>query len=200
MPERPYSGLVGLMGYQPDSRPQLTGDRRRWLICGFDQRLLLDVYAPKELSRLDALRATLKFVGDLPVGTVKVEISKDDSLLSTSADPKDDEAVVPFYPPRARFPWSVATVRRGDLIEVDRLESRRDLVTYSPKPGETRKVEMKYYYHPAYAADMWHEANCVMRIPRHPNIVSFDALVIDKIGGVDRAVGFTTAHIPGDPL
>jgi hypothetical protein len=39
-----------------------------------------------------------------------------------------------------------------------------------------------------------------MRIPRHPNIVSFDALVIDKIGGVDRAVGFTTAHIPGDPL
>ncbi|KAK3322924.1 hypothetical protein B0H66DRAFT_602347 [Apodospora peruviana] len=39
-----------------------------------------------------------------------------------------------------------------------------------------------------------------MRIPKHPNIVPFDALVVDKLDGVDRVVGFTTRFIPGGNL
>ncbi|KAK4108087.1 hypothetical protein N656DRAFT_792802 [Canariomyces notabilis] len=39
-----------------------------------------------------------------------------------------------------------------------------------------------------------------MRMPKHPNIVPFDSLVVDRIDGVDRVVGFTTRYIPGGTL
>ncbi|KAL2135814.1 hypothetical protein VTI74DRAFT_6743 [Chaetomium olivicolor] len=39
-----------------------------------------------------------------------------------------------------------------------------------------------------------------MRMPPHTNIVPFDALVVEKIEGVDRVVGFTARYIPGGTL
>ncbi|KAK4033095.1 hypothetical protein C8A01DRAFT_50259 [Parachaetomium inaequale] len=164
------------MSYYPS--PPLPDGRRRVLVFSYDQRRWL------------------------PAGTVKVDISGDGTILSTSADPKDDRVEVPFYPPRACFPSSVATARRSELTEVDRLNCDEDLVTYSPSPGETRKVVMRSYFKASAGPGWWHETNCIMRIPRHPNIVPFDALVIDTVGGVDRAVGFTTltARITEEPL
>ena len=35
---------------------------------------------------------------------------------------------------------------------------------------------------------------------RHPNIMPFDSLVVDRIENVDRVVGFTTRYIPGGTL
>jgi hypothetical protein len=47
-------------------------------------------------------------------------------------------------------------------------------------------------------AIIWHEANCLANIPKHPNIVRFDSLVVDAVeGGEDVVVGFTTKFIPG---
>lgn len=37
-----------------------------------------------------------------------------------------------------------------------------------------------------------------MCLPKHPHIVPFDKIVVDKIEG--RCVGFTTAHIPSGTL
>ncbi|KAL2130685.1 hypothetical protein VTI74DRAFT_6098 [Chaetomium olivicolor] len=39
-----------------------------------------------------------------------------------------------------------------------------------------------------------------MRMPPHPNIAPFDALIVDLIEGVARVVGFTTHYIPGGTL
>lgn len=45
---------------------------------------------------------------------------------------------------------------------------------------------------------MWHEMSLWMRLPKHPNIVPFDKLVVDELEG--RFVGFTTTYIPGGTL
>lgn len=183
--------------------PLPDGGNKRF-VWDWDRRLSFDVLVRnEEVEREFVLRSIKKFVNDLPADVVQVEIdSKDGALLSRSSDPANDRALVPFYPPRTDFPRRVATVRRGDLTEVGRLGAQVDLATYSPlaSPGETRQVVFKYYIDQDNVAISWHEANCVMRMPRHPNIVPFDALVVDTVGGVDRVVGFTTRYIPGGNL
>ena len=44
----------------------------------------------------------------------------------------------------------------------------------------------------------WKELNLWMRLPRHPNIVPFDRVVLDELEG--RVVGFTSVFIPGENL
>jgi len=39
-----------------------------------------------------------------------------------------------------------------------------------------------------------------MRIPKHPNIVPFDALVLDTVNSDDKVVGFLMRHVPGGTL
>lgn len=44
----------------------------------------------------------------------------------------------------------------------------------------------------------WKEMNLWMRLPRHPNIVPFDKIVLDELEG--RVVGFTSSYVPGGNL
>ncbi|KAK7571630.1 hypothetical protein V3481_018841 [Fusarium oxysporum f. sp. vasinfectum] len=44
----------------------------------------------------------------------------------------------------------------------------------------------------------WKEMNLWMRLPRHPNIVPFDRVVVDELEG--RVVGFTNSYVPGGNL
>lgn len=144
--------------------------------------------------------ALAKFVDDLPADVVLVNISDDGALLSSTSDVSLDISYVPFYPPRTDFPPDTSTVRRRDLTEVDRLGLMVDLTTYQPRPGETKKVVFKYFMYEPNRAGFWHEANCVMRLPKHANIVPFDALVLDVVDGDDKVVGFTTRYVPGGTL
>ena len=171
-----------------------------WLLYDWDQRRCVDVHVGQEVDEKVVLKAVEQFMNDLPIGVVQVEISKEGTLLSSSSDPTKNSSWVPFYPPRTDFPRRVATVRRRDLTEVDRLGLEVDLMTYTPKRGETKQVVFKYYTTEECVARWWHEANCVMRMPRHPNIVPFDALVVDRIEDVDRVVGFTTHYVHGGTL
>ncbi|KAL2259781.1 hypothetical protein VTK26DRAFT_6406 [Humicola hyalothermophila] len=141
-----------------------------------------------------------RFMDDLPADVTQAEMDWDGNVLSTPSDPQLDRTWVPPCPLRTDFPRLVPTVRRRDLTEVDRFGSHTDLVRYSPKPGETRLVVFKYNTVHGCAYMWWHEANVVVRMPRHPNIVPLDALVTDVIGGEQRVVGFTTRYIPGETL
>lgn len=171
-----------------------------WQLFDWDQRRSLVVGVPKEVDDEYVVEAAAKFMDDLPADVLQVVLDADGNVVSTSSDPLDDPIYVPFYPPRTDFPRRVPTVRRRDLTEVDRLGLQVDLVTYSPKPGETRRVVFKYYFNVNNVVLWWHEANCVLRMPKHPNIVPFDALVVDRVGDVDKVVGFTTRYIPGETL
>ncbi|OIW27217.1 hypothetical protein CONLIGDRAFT_633549 [Coniochaeta ligniaria NRRL 30616] len=55
----------------------------------------------------------------------------------------------------------------------------------------------KYYTNVGNIAVVWHELNCLMRIPPHPNIVPFNSLVVDAVDGDDKVVGFTTPFVAG---
>lgn len=174
----------------------------RWLIFDWDTRRVIDVSIPEGLDEDEdfVFEAVEKFINDLPVDTVAVEISKTGELLSSSSALGQDAYYAPFYPRRTEFPRRMNTVRRSDLAEIDRLGVQVDLTTYVPAPGQTKKVVFKYYFTTNNVAGFWHEMNCVMRMPKHPNIIPFDALVVEKLDGVDRVVGFTTPYIPGGTL
>ncbi|KAM7208363.1 Protein kinase-like domain containing protein [Naviculisporaceae sp. PSN 640] len=174
----------------------------RWLVFDWDTRRIVYVVIPKavEDDQVFVFESLAKIINDLPLDIVEVEISEEGELLSTSSELIRDSYYVPFYPRRTEFPRHVNTIQRSDLTEIDRLGVQVDLVTYNPRPGETKKAVFKYYLITDNVARFWHEINCVMRMPRHPNIVSFDALVVEKVAGVDRVVGFTTRYIPGGTL
>lgn len=60
------------------------------------------------------------------------------------------------------------------------------------------QVVFKYYWLWQYAQRSWKEMNLWMRLPRHPNIVPFDRIVVDELEG--RVVGFTSTYVPGGSL
>lgn len=45
---------------------------------------------------------------------------------------------------------------------------------------------------------IWHEINLWIRLPKHPNIVPFDSIIVDELEG--QIVGFTTTFVPGGTL
>lgn len=179
--------------------PLPTGGQK-WLVCDWDRRRYVDVHTPKRVDEAFVFEAVGDFIDTLPANIVSVHLSEDGSLVSTSSDTTQDRSWIPFYPPRTDFPRRVPSVRRSALTELDRLGIQVDLATYSPRPGEDRKVVFKYYWVETNVVLWWHEANCIMRMPRHPNIVPFDALVVDTIEGIDSVVGFTTRYVPGGTL
>lgn len=182
--------------------PRPLVDGQRWVVWDWDQRRSIDVLIPHAADEDFIYEALSKFIDTIPPDVVQVELDEQGVLVATSSNPLHTFSWVPFYPLRTAFPGHITTLRREDLTEVDRLGLQVDLVTYSPQsqPGETRQAVFKYYISEGSVARWWHEANCVMRIPPHPNIVPFDAFVVDSIDAVDRVVGFTTRYIDGYTL
>jgi serine/threonine protein kinase len=66
--------------------------------------------------------------------------------------------------------------------------------------NDSRRIVFKYYTNKGNIATIWHEANCLMHIPKHPNIVPFDRLVVDTLDGDDNVVGYTTPFVPGGTI
>ncbi|KAK3309478.1 uncharacterized protein B0T15DRAFT_481170 [Chaetomium strumarium] len=131
---------------------------------------------------------------------IQISVGPDGDLPSTSCDPNLDLTEVANYRPRSVWPPELPTVRRRQLTELDRLGVQTDLVSYR-LGAETRIVCFKYYCTNRNYAVIWHEANCLANMPKHPNIVHFDSLVVDHVeGGEDVVVGFTTKFIPGDTV
>lgn len=47
----------------------------------------------------------------------------------------------------------------------------------------SKQVAFKYYNDEGKMGVAWDEANCLLRIPKHPNIIPFESLVIDQVEG-----------------
>lgn len=179
--------------------PTLKG-KDEWLVHDWDQRRCLDVHVPRGADVCFVSTAVRELIDTVSSDVVRLEIAHDGSLVSSSTDRALDPSLVPFYPRRTDFPWDAETIDRGLLTEVDRLGKQVDLVRYSPRPGVMSDVVFKYNLTAGNVARFWHEANCVMQMPKHPNIVPFDALVLDAVDNSYRVVGFTTRYVPGGTL
>lgn len=200
------------MGYFHNCRPDqrfsllrrtigLDGVSPVGVIIDWDQRRTIQVATTaSEVGDDDEdffFDALARHIDHIPPNAVEIKVGPDGELLSTSCDPSLDYTEIPNYLPRSAYAPELPAVRRSDLTEVDRLGVQTDLVTYR-LGSETRRVCFKYYMTKKNFAVVWHEAHCVASIPKHPNIVPFDSIVVDSVGGgEDKVVGFTTRFIPG---
>ncbi|KAG5664996.1 hypothetical protein KAF25_008730 [Fusarium avenaceum] len=178
------------------------GGPSTWCVTDWDQRRLVSVTMDEELESADpAIEQLSKHVDDLEPDVFEIWVSSHGDLISTSTNPEDDNTRCPFYAPLEAIgkPEDIQAIPRSQLEELDRLGPLVDLVTdlQSSKPGE--KLVFKYYSVYQRMSFVWNEMNLWMRLPKqHPNIVSFDKIVVDELEG--RCVGFTTKYIAGGTL
>ncbi|KAK3295269.1 uncharacterized protein B0H64DRAFT_394744 [Chaetomium fimeti] len=167
-------------------------------VTDWDQRRTIMVSTPEKEDDEEVIFEALEnLIDDIPADVVHIAVSRDLELLSSSTNYESDWTMIPFYPSPTDFP-PVPTVRRSQLTEIERLGLQADHTTYEPTPGETKHVVFKYYMNQGNVVMFWNEANCTLRIPRHPNIVPLDRLVVDSPGrGPEVVVGFTTPFIAG---
>ncbi|KAH7316993.1 hypothetical protein B0I35DRAFT_451778 [Stachybotrys elegans] len=155
----------------------------------------------EELEEADpALEHLAKHVDNLAPDVVAIHVSPEGALISTSTRPEDDETFCPWYPPLGTIerPDGIGTILRSDLEELDRLGPMVDLVTPLRAPEPRKKLVFKYFFVEQRLRFTWEDANIWMRLPKHPNIVPFDKIVVDEIEGA--FVGFTVAYITGGTL
>ncbi|KAJ0158776.1 hypothetical protein CTA2_10929 [Colletotrichum tanaceti] len=179
------------------------GGPSTWHILDWDQRRVIAVTMDEEQDNEDlAIENLDKHIDKLPPDAYAISISPDGSLVSVSSDPEDDETTSVYYPPLEKLepPEGIQTITRSDLEEIDRISPNVDLVSYQAHPdaGDRKKVVFKYYFLVQFLHKLWHEMNLWMRLPKHPNIVPFDRLVLDELHG--HVVGFTSVYIPGGTL
>ncbi|KAK0716517.1 hypothetical protein B0T21DRAFT_296186 [Apiosordaria backusii] len=171
-------------------------------VIDWDQRRTITVCTLEKKDEDFVFEALVELIDDLPADVVKIKVSNDFELLSSSTAVDDDSTIVPFYPSPTDLPSQLPKVHRSELTEIERLGVQADHVTYEPKPGETKHVVFKYYINEGNIAMFWHEMNCTLRIPSHPNIVPMDRLIVDSAtpGGPEKVVGFTTPFIAGGTI
>jgi hypothetical protein len=159
-----------------------------------------------EIPVSKAAEALIKHLDHLPPATVAIEVDDRVRLVSYSTDPSDDATLgtdylflVEYQLPR---PVANRTVLRSQLYEVDRLLGA-DIVSYLPtrasRPRQRDKNRYVFKYATASTVSLWSEIQMVARLPRHPNIVLLDRLVLDEETG-SKVVGFTTPFISGGTL
>ncbi|TAQ84959.1 hypothetical protein B7494_g6710 [Chlorociboria aeruginascens] len=167
-------------------------------VYDWDQRRAIRVATGwKEEDEDFLMEALAEHIDDLPADTVLVELGQDGTPVFHTSNVENDTAMVPFYPSIAHFPEEIPRICRSELVEIERMGVQVDHVGYRTHSGELQHAAFKYYINDGNIAAIWHEINCVMRIPKHRHIVSFDRLVVDGVDNKDKVVGFTTPFIPG---
>ncbi|KAK4202004.1 hypothetical protein QBC40DRAFT_197100 [Triangularia verruculosa] len=174
------------------------------LIYEFDQRRAIQLYMGEDIGDEDFLFETLaKHLdsGAVHPDSVWIRVSPDgNELKDQGSEVEDDCTIIPCYWTRDQFPPELPTVRRSDLVELDRLGLQVDRVSYEVAEGQVKEVAFKYLFYENNIAPFWEELNCVIGIHSrgpHPNIVSFDRLVTETVNGIEHVVGFTTDFITG---
>ncbi|CAG9940167.1 unnamed protein product [Clonostachys rosea f. rosea IK726] len=169
-----------------------------WHIIDWDQRRNISVKMSQELDDEEpAIEQLKKHIDEIDSEIFLIHVSPSGRLLSSSKDPKYDQAMSVYYPPikevtpvEGRDP-----IRRSELIEIDRLGPGADLVSHAPTGA---KLEFKYYWDRAWMFRIWDEMNLWRRLPRHPHIAVFDNIVVDE--GGSKVIGFTTESTHGASL
>jgi hypothetical protein len=128
-----------------------------------------------------------------------VGINVDDSgELAFVAEAEFDMNLSTYYPPLEEYQLpknTIKTVLRSELTELDRLSPHVDLVSLA---GVGERA-FKYAHHYGGFDTMWQQIQIHARLPRHPNILPLDRLVLDEVTGT-RVVGFVTPFIAGGDL
>ncbi|UZP40195.1 hypothetical protein NXS19_008011 [Fusarium pseudograminearum] len=180
----------------------LVGGPSTWHVVDWDRRHVVSVTMDGEQDDDDlAIEHYSRLHDQISPETYRIYVSESGEIISTHTDANDDVNYCIHYPSLqdAHLPEGIQTIRRDELQEIDRLGPDADLVAYPTGAGESaQKAVFKYYFMWQYAKASWKEMSMWMRLPRHPNIVPFDRVVIDELNG--SVVGFTSIYVPGGNL
>ncbi|KAI0911864.1 kinase-like domain-containing protein [Ustulina deusta] len=178
------------------------GGPSTWHVIDWDQRRVVSVTMDGEQDDEGiAIEHFSRHSSQLSPNVYRIYISNTGEVISTYTDPENDQTCCVHYPLLSEIsvPQGIPTVRRDELEELERLGPDADLVSYPPCSGASAtKVVFKYHFLWQYSHMAWKEMNLWMRLPRHPNIVPFDKIVLDELEG--RVVGFTSSYVPGGNL
>ena len=169
-------------------------------VWDWDQLRLIKVkgtaklFPPQGDVELSILR---KFVDHLSPEVRAVTVDDDGLLAGVSTDPEEDETGFIGYIPLSLSPSlaDCSKVYRSQLQELDRLGPGVDLVSF-----QDQRLAFKFnpLAMPRRLQMAWKEINLLSKLPPHPNILSFDRLVLEDVES--RVIGFTTKYIPGGTL
>ncbi|ESZ92022.1 hypothetical protein SBOR_7588 [Sclerotinia borealis F-4128] len=143
-----------------------------------------------------------RFADSLSPDIRAIEVDDDGIISGVSKDLKDDDT--PFIPhPPFSIVKSLAgcrTIKHSQLQELSRLRPGLDISSYKDKCQNSVKVAFKFnaWGKPQRLQRAWKEMNILKTLPSHPNIVPFDAVVLEDVES--RVIGFTTKYIPGGTL
>ncbi|KAF2234720.1 hypothetical protein EV356DRAFT_141961 [Viridothelium virens] len=181
----------------------ITGDEHTGYIIDWDQRRWYAVNGPNKLlpaeqgKEIDILR---RHIDGLSRNVYSITVDDEGLLVSISTSLEDDPTLIPHYPRYANAPslQECPTIRLSKLTELDRLGPKVDLMSYLNSSAIAKKVVFKYSILFQWRKQIWDELHLTKSLPRHPNLVSFDRIVIDD--AESRVLGFTTVFIPGGTL
>ncbi|KAK1765022.1 hypothetical protein QBC33DRAFT_612724 [Phialemonium atrogriseum] len=177
-----------------------VGGPSTWHVIDWDQRRVVSVTMDGEQDDESvAIEHLSRHSSQLPPGIYEIYVPGE--IISMYTDAKHDQTCCVHYPflREISLPEGIQTVRRDALEELERLGPDADLVAYPPcSKGSAKKVVFKYYFLWQYAQMSWKKMNLWMCLPRHPNMVPFDRVVVDELEG--RVVGFTNDYVPGGSL
>ena len=189
----------------------LCGGPWTWHVIDWDQRRHFSVTGSKETlpDDPDAIEYLKRYITRLGPSDYAITVSDNGELLSISSQPEDDCTLVVHYPRYSTVSESLYdiagnnTVKRSQLMEIDRLGPCVDLVQHRYKnPTDLRashkRVVFKYYIIWQHRVRVWNALHIVHSLPPHPCIVPPDRIVLDEVES--RVVGFTTLFVPGGDL
>ena len=180
----------------------VVGGPSTWHVMDWDQLRAFGVTTEHvEEDEYVSIGYLRKYIDVLNDRVYAINVGRDGQLISASEDPENDVTNCAYYTPLELFqncrPGPLKAISRFDLVELDRYAPNIDMVSYSDSDsGDVTKGVFKYYIHGGAAASMWNEINIWSRLPYHPNIVSFDRVVLDD----GRVVGFTSLYLPNGSL
>ncbi|KAK0708880.1 hypothetical protein B0T21DRAFT_416265 [Apiosordaria backusii] len=196
----------------PDQR--FTSSKFGWtprgrfaLVFDFDQRRAIKISMTEDIRDEDFIFETMaKHLdsGAVHSESVCIQVSSDgNELIDQGSQVEDDYTMIPCYWTRDKFSPDLPTIRRSDLIELDRLGLQVDRVAYEVAEGHKKEVAFKYLVHENNIGPFWEEINCVIGIHSrgpHPNIVSCDRLVTETVKGTIDYLNLELGIIHSDIL
>ncbi|KAG8629579.1 hypothetical protein KVT40_003444 [Elsinoe batatas] len=173
--------------------------RRQYLACGRRP--------PEELSGEDEETVHNNIAEGVGRAITKIEpdewavhLDQDFELDTTDCTPPEDIRLAPFYHKLADCPSlaGLPTIRRDQLVEVDRTSPLVDICYYRTKQVGKKYCALKYYSMFSNQMMIWQEMHLWKSLPKHPRIASFDRVVVDETDA--RVVGFTAEYVPGGSI
>ncbi|KFY08690.1 hypothetical protein V492_06012 [Pseudogymnoascus sp. VKM F-4246] len=182
---------------------QVTGPVHTGQVIDWDQRRWYNINGPltyippEENVDIDVLK---RYIGQLGQTVKSITVDENGLLVNVSSDPEDDSTLTTHDPRLANAPslQSCPAVQHSQLTEEDRLGPTVDLVSYADDAGLKKLAVFKYDMIFQRRSWIWNELHLNKALPRHPNIVPFDRVVLSD--AESRLLGFTTPYIPNGTM